>query len=182
MTSEELIVKMSSPTLIGLKTGSMFSAKYRSEPKVKAELRRLNAFLKPKGLIIMPLRFTDSRVLLYICRMQALKRDLSEPSAAEMLVKLGYPLGSTEHCLLHLMRRMRSCRSFPHEVGLFLGYPPEDVRGFIQNGAKNYKSIGLWKVYGDEQRAQKSFAECKKCTDETYARFKSGVGLERLIQ
>ena len=25
---------------------------------------------------------------------------------------------------------------FPHEVGLFLGYPPEDVRGFIENHAK----------------------------------------------
>lgn len=167
---------------MGLKTGSMFSARYRSETKVKAELRRLNALLKPKGVIIMPLRFTDSRVLLYVCRMQALKRDLSEPDVGKMLKKLGYPVGSAEHCLLHLMRRMRSCRSFPHEVGLFLGYPPEDVRGFIQNGAKNYKIVGLWKVYGDAERAQKCFDECKKCAEETYARFKSGVDLERIVQ
>lgn len=175
-------MKTSAPTLMGLKTGSMFSAKYRSAAKVSAELRRLNALFKPKGLMIMPLRFTDNRVLLYLCRMQALKRDLSDQSAGKMLRKLGYPTGSAEHCLLHLMRRMRTCRSFPHEVGLFLGYPPDDVRGFIKNGAKNYKSIGLWKVYGDAEKAQKSFAECKKCTEETYARFRSGVGLERLIQ
>lgn len=175
-------MKTSSPTLAGLKTGSMFSAKYRSEAKVKEELRRLNAFLKPKDVIIMPLRFTNNRVLLYVCRMQALARDLSEPSVGEMLKKLGYPVGSAEKCLLHLMRRMRTCRSFPHEVGLFLGYPPEDVRGFIKNGAKRYKSIGLWKVYGDTERAQKSFAEYQKCAEETYARFKSGVSLEQLIE
>ena len=56
---------MCAPTLAGLKTGSMFSASYRSEAKVKAELRRLNGLFKPKGLVIMPLRFsgaTSSRV------------------------------------------------------------------------------------------------------------------------
>ena len=101
MKSEELIVKMCAPTLAGLKTGSMFSASYRSEAKVKAELRRLNELFKPKGLAIMPLRFSENTVLLYVGRMQALERDLNEPRAAAMLKRLGYPCGSTEHCLLH---------------------------------------------------------------------------------
>ena len=181
MKSEELIVKMCAPTLAGLKTGSMFSASYRSEAKVKAELRRLNGLFEPKGLVIMPLRFAEGTALLYVGRMQALARDLNEPKAAAMLKKLGYPCGSTEKCLLHLMRRMRTSRGFPHEVGLFLGYPPEDVLGFIKNKAKNYKAMGVWKVYGDTAKAQKSFDSFKKCSEETYRRFKSGVGLEQLI-
>ena len=32
---------------------------------------------------------------------------------------------------------------FPHEVGLFLGYPPEDVKGFIDHRANNFKCAGL---------------------------------------
>ncbi len=181
MNSEELIVKMCAPTLAGLKTGSMFSANYCSEAKVKAELRRLNGLFEPKGLVIMPLRFSDKTVLLYLGRVQALERDLSEPRAAAMLKRLGYPCGSTQHCLLHLMRRMRTIKGFPHEVGLFLSYPPEDVLGFVRNRAKNYKAVGLWKVYGDTQRAQQSFERCRKCTEDSVIRFKSGVGIEQLI-
>lgn len=74
MKSEELIVKMCAPTLAGLKTGSMFSASYRSEAKVKAELRRLNELFKPKGLVIMPLRFSENTVLLY-----ATGREITRP-------------------------------------------------------------------------------------------------------
>lgn len=182
MKSEELIVKMCSPTLMGIKTGSMFSAKYRSEAKVKSEIRRLNEVFKPRGLLLMPLKFNENTVLLYLCRVQALEKDLSEPRAQKALKKAGYPCGNTGKCLLHLLRRMRTLPTFPHEVGLFLGYPPEDVAGFIKNKAKNSKCTGLWKVYGDTETAKKSFAECKKCTEETYARFKSGVSLEQLIQ
>ena len=56
-----------------------------------------------------------------------------------------------------------------------------DVLGFIKNKAKNYKAMGVWKVYGDTAKAQKSFDSFKKCSEETYRRFKSGVGLEQLI-
>ena len=42
---------------------------------------------------------------------------------------------------------------FPHEVGLFLSYPPEDVKGFIDHRANDFKCAGLWKVYGDEEKA-----------------------------
>lgn len=79
------------------------------------------------------------------------------------------------------MRRMRTSRGFPHEVGLFLGYPPEDVLGFVCNRARNYKAVGLWKVYGDTQRALSRFEACRKCTEESIDRFKSGVSIEQLI-
>ena len=36
---------------------------------------------------------------------------------------------------------------FPHEIGLLLGYPPEDVIGFIENRGQNPLYIGYWKVY-----------------------------------
>ena len=31
----------------------------------------------------------------------------------------------------------------PHEVGLFLSYPPEDVKGFIDHRANDFKCAGL---------------------------------------
>lgn len=50
---------------------------------------------------------------------------------------------------------------FPHEVGLFLSYPPEDVKGFIAHRANDFKCAGLWKVYGNEEKARSLFAKYK---------------------
>lgn len=44
---------------------------------------------------------------------------------------------------------------FPHEMGVFLGYPIADVKGFIEHGGKNYLYSGYWKVYENvEERKQ----------------------------
>ena len=68
----------------------------------------------------------------------------------------------------------------PHEVRLFLSYPPEDVKGFIENHAANAKCTGVWKVYGDERQARQTFARYKKCTQTYCERWRSGVELDRL--
>ncbi|MBQ7128480.1 MAG: DUF3793 family protein, partial [Clostridia bacterium] len=69
---------------------------------------------------------------------------------------------------------------FPHEVGLFLGYPPEDVKGFIENNAKCSKCVGCWKVYGDEEKAKKCFENYKKCTRIYKELYLKGKTIERL--
>lgn len=38
---------------------------------------------------------------------------------------------------------------FPHEMGILLGYPVEDVEGFIINDGKNELYTGYWKVYAN---------------------------------
>ena len=53
-----------------------------------------------------------------------------------------------------LIRRLQDEAEFPHEIGLFLSYPPEDVQGFIDHHARDFKLSGLWKVYGDEAYAR----------------------------
>ena len=69
---------------------------------------------------------------------------------------------------------------FPHEVGLFLGYPPEDVKGFIDHRANDFKCAGLWKVYGDEEKARSLFEKYRKCTEIYCTLWQSGLKLEQL--
>ena len=69
---------------------------------------------------------------------------------------------------------------FPHEVGLFLSYPPEDVQGFIDHRAMDFKCAGLWKVYGDQQRAQALFDRFRRCTQRYCALWQTGLRLEQL--
>ena len=160
--SEEVIVRLGAPTLAGIKTGSLFTCAYTSRKSVEESLRQLNRCFAPKGLCLLPLRYSEKNVLLYLFRPAELSRDLQNSEAAELLRQEGYPCESCGKCLAALTRKLRSGEEFPHEIGLFLSYPPEDVKGFIENRAANYKLSGLWKVYGDEKKAKELFAKYKK--------------------
>lgn len=178
--SEELLVRNCAPTLAGIKTGSLFSCPYGSREQVCAYVRTMNHRLAGKGLRILPLRYFQGRVLLYLFRPARLKRDLSDSAAAQLLQSAGYQGIQSERCILQLMARLKDREEFPHEIGLFLSYPPEDVQGFIQHRARNFKCSGCWKVYGDEQRAKKLFARYKRCTDVYYHQWSKGISVERL--
>ena len=176
---EETVVRMAAPTLAGIKTGSLFPCPYEDRSGLLSEMRRLNGLLSARGLCLIPLRWTDSTALLYLFRISDLKKDLQNSAACELLCQAGYPCESCRDCLRHLLKRFRSGGEFPHEVGLFLSYPPEDVRGFI-NDRRNFKASCIWKVYGDEVRARALCARYQKCT-ECYCRlWRSGWSLDRL--
>lgn len=176
---EELIVQLCSPTLAGLKTGSLFSCPYQSEQTLKDDVRRMNRRLSPKGVRVLVLR-VRRRALIYVYRPSSLRRDLANESAAALLKRLGYSVDSAERCIVQLIDRLQTSEEFPHEIGLFLGYPPEDVRGFIENKAQDCKCVGCWKVYGDETEALRRFAQYKKCTDVYCACWERGRSIERL--
>ncbi|MDR2184092.1 MAG: DUF3793 family protein [Treponema sp.] len=65
--------------------------------------------------------------------------------------------------LRHLAKRFRESEKFPHEIGFFLGYPPEDVLGFIRHRGARCKLCGMWKVYSDVEKARSLFGEYARC-------------------
>ena len=54
--SEELVIRHCSPTLAGLKTGSLFSCPCRGWEQLTPAIRSLNHKLVPRGLRVLPLR------------------------------------------------------------------------------------------------------------------------------
>lgn len=176
--SEEMIIKHCSPTLAGIKTGNMFSCAFESVEDMKLSIRNLNRTLSKKGLRVLPLRQKDNRTLIYIFRPDALKQDLCDSTACRILKDRGYCTEASDKCVVHLIRRISELEDFPHEVGLFLGYPPEDVSGFISN--RECKYSGLWKVYGDVNAAQERFDTYKRCTEDFSKQYASGCTLDNL--
>ena len=125
--SEDLIVRHCSPTLAGLKTANLFAAEYTSEEALRNDLRALNRVLVPKGLRALPLRRENGRALIYLYRPKRLAQDLKDAQAAALLEPIGYPCGCPERCVAALVRRLKEQSAFPHEIGLFLGYPCADT-------------------------------------------------------
>ena len=178
--SEEYVVRQCAPTLAGIKTGSLFPCPYQSRQALMSEIRALNRRLSPKGLILLPVRYLDGKALLYLYRPSNLRQDLKDRLAAQVLEQAGYSCSKSEQCVVRLIRRLKENEDFPHEIGLFLSYPPEDVKGFIDNRAGNFKCSGLWKVYGDEARAQAMFARFRKCTEIYCKLWQEGSSIEQL--
>ena len=178
--SEEMVVRQAAPTLAGIKTGSLFPCPCMEKKTLLEEIRAFNRRYLSRGLCLLPLRFTEGKALLYLYRPAALRRDLRGQTAEALLADAGYPCGSCGRCVAQLVRRMRGSAEFPHEVGLFLSYPPEDVKGFIDHRANDFKCAGLWKVYGDEEKARSLFEKYRKCTEIYCTLWQSGSKLEQL--
>lgn len=176
----DLLVKHCSPTLAGLKTGGLFACDAADWRKLWDAISLCNRTLSKKGLRVLPMRCREGRALVYAYRPAHLARDLENCIAKRILEGRGYSLDSPCKCVAELVKRCRTCEEFPHEIGLFLGYPPEDVDGFIENRAACHKCAGLWRVYGDLERAQCLFQKYKKCSAVYRAQWQRGVGIERL--
>lgn len=179
--SEEMVVEQCSPTMAGLKTGNLFSCPAEDAHTLRQSIRRLNQRLVPCGIRLLPVKHLGDRELIYMYRPEKLRRDLREQGARAILREKRYPADDPERCVVELVRRLNREKEFPHEIGLFLGYPAEDVSGFIRHGARCAKCVGTWKVYGDEEAARKKFALYQKCTRLYCEAYRKHNNLDRLL-
>ena len=58
-------------------------------------------------------------------------------------------------CMDHLKKRFENV--FPHEIGIFLGIPLEDVKIFIEFPERECLLRGYWKVYFNLEEAKDKF-------------------------
>ncbi len=97
-------------------------------------------------------------ILLY--REERLEKYLKMPQVQKLLREAGYESDRLEDILPVFCDRYETYAErepFPHELGLLLGYPPEDVEGFIRHQGKNSLCTGYWKVYADKEGKQRLF-------------------------
>lgn len=90
----------------------------------------------------------DSHVCVLFYDESALTQRLMEPEVQLFLKGEGYEQTEKLTDILATLRK-HSADCCPHEVGIFIGYPLEDVVGFIENQGKNCLHCGYWKVYAN---------------------------------
>ena len=157
------LISYCSPTLASLKTASLFRLPYSSEDDLQRCVSAHGEHLAQKGVSITILRQSAQSALIYVYREKKLLEDMRKPGVPRFLQKLGYDTTCPEAALAQLRRRLALSEDFPHEIGLFLGYPLWDVCGFIHYKGKNCKCCGHWKVYYREEDAEKMFRRFNQC-------------------
>ena len=93
-----------------------------------------------------------NHALIYMFRPKLLQEALDVPDTRELMKEMGYSDHRIGCCLNVLRNKFVSSHQFPHEIGCFLGYPSEDVIGFMKNEKCVYH--GMWKVYGNVEEAK----------------------------
>lgn len=177
---EKYLVVHCAPVLAGLKTANLFSMPRKSDQSPEQEVFLWNRLLNHKGVYIEVLSCHEKKALVYVYRKERLLADWQNPTARRFLESCGYDVSDLESSLIRLSENLRHTDAFPHEIGFFLGFPPEDILGFITNCGKNYKCCGCWKVYCDEENARKTFMRYKRCKEVYCRRFAEGQPVSKL--
>ena len=170
---EQELISLAAPTLAGIKPGSLFSIQLSSD-----ELTHLRHQLP--GLRLVVLAQTQKK-LLYLFRPEHLSLILIDPAIQRFLLSLGYTSFTVGAALHHLRTRLMHASGFPHEIGLFLGYPLEDVQGFIRHHGQDCLLSGCWKVYANAEEARCTFEAYRACRQQLLQRYADGLPLCQLI-
>ena len=177
--SENLIVRHCAPTLAGLKTASIFSCSYETEGELMDEIKEKNNELNSRGVYFDLMRARGGKALVMVYRKKMLKKILSDGETKEFLAKYEYIDFEMDSCIERLKWRLDDF-DFPHEIGVFLGYPLCDVKGFIENNGENFVCSGCWKGYGDADTASKRFSLIKKCSSLYCRKLEEGKSMQKL--
>ena len=176
---EENIIQYCAPTLAGLKAGSLFSC-FRSQfPNLELLVSQQDRLMKSKGIRICVLADKGRYLLVYCYRPAMLQAILDDRKTAEFMSGYGYS-SDLDEALDRLSERLEE-HDFPHEVGIFLDYPLEDVKDFIRYDGQNYLVVGDWKVYHNPQQAVSRFESFRRCLKTLVYHFQHGRAFSQLI-
>jgi len=179
-----LLAEHCAPTLAGVKPGSLFCWEEAGDmPLLRQELRQWSERLRPYGICFQILRLCREMrlALVYVYRPAWVNRIVRQPAARRFLQTMGYTkISGLQTLLPQLAKRLCLAETFPHEIGLLLGYPLSDVKEFIRQKGKNYLCCGCWKVYQNPDTARQRFRlyqECSRRYRKTLAEEKSFLSL-----
>ncbi len=166
MGFDETIIHCGAPALCGIKPACLFSMNGKNYASGFEKLHQWRPYFSKDQTFFVPLKKSDGRFLFFVYDKNLLEEVCMNRQNALYLAGKGYPVQKGFAAVLaELLYRLAVSRDFPHEVGLFLGYPLEDVVGFELQGAKGSKYSGTWKVYGNLEDALHRMNMYKTCTE-----------------
>lgn len=162
------------PLIAGLKPSNLFNIPCEGVCQVRELIR-------DTGISMYVLFSTGRKAAVLLYRRESLEKYMEQEPVVGMLHKLGYQDTSLEAVLpvfrMRYRRYMQERRDFPHEMGLLLGYPVEDVRGFIEHQGRDYLCTGYWKVYENREQKQQLFQRFEYAKENLVLLLSYGVGM-----
>lgn len=110
---------------------------------------------------------------------------LNSNKIEEIMNSLSYSSLEFDYILEEFSKRyskyMIEKKVFPHEIGFLLGYPIDDVIGFIENDGKNSIYTGYWKVYSNLSEKISLFDKYNKAKDVVIGMVVKGMSIQSIL-
>lgn len=166
------------PVITGIKISNLLILQEGSE-------KVLHRILRGNTISYFRLLKSGGKVTYLLFRQSQLVLFLSEKRVRDILRDQGYTDLRIGAILSLFQKRyeayMELGGSFPHEMGVLLGYPVEDVRGFIENQGKNFLYAGYWKVYENVREKKETFRLFEEARELLVQRLAAGVNVRDMI-
>ncbi len=167
------------PLIAGLKLSNLLML--QSE-----ELDRGTSILKRAGISYFVVAVTNGKVAVLLFDRQRLETYLRKEEVWKIFQDMGYQNHAMGKVLYAFRQRYEGYllwnQEFPHEMGLLLGYPIEDVKGFILNEGENCLYTGYWKVYENLPEKMIVFRQFEKARDMLIGLLSNGITIAEVVQ
>lgn len=143
-----LIIEQLGPTVLGIKPSELLNVSLYDQ-KIWDEFKAL--FSQQEQLGLREIRKVNGRQQVIFYHKLTLDTVLRQKDHHEFLRTFNYPDSySLDSYLNYIVGKIKSS-TFPHEIGIFLGYPLKDVMGFMKRIPLMYVETRGWRIYGDKQ-------------------------------
>lgn len=172
------LVLQCAPLLKGIKVSAIINLPSQAEAFLAESLRGTE-------LSYRVLWRNRGKILVFFYWEDAFARHIKAAENLCFLRKYGYREADTEKMLTRLSARIKTCggpeKAFPHEIGVFLAYPLEDVAGFIRKKGRDYLLAGYWKVYRNPESAGRLFRAYDEAKKKAVSEFLAGRNLREIV-
>ncbi|HTG82619.1 MAG TPA: DUF3793 family protein [Geobacteraceae bacterium] len=147
----------SAEIIAGIKPGNLVNVTNRLRPCGRTPYLLWHAhgaeLLAETGLEGLVLRDRGDSLLLYLYKPALLQELLLRTPVATILRHCHYPEPADLTATLAQLKERLTDATFPHEIGIFLGYPLKDVLAFMGRIRLPFACQGPWKVYGKPEQS-----------------------------
>lgn len=182
MNLEDLETQMAlqcAPLIMGIKMSNLLIVQNQNAVHV-------TALLKETAISCEILYQTKRKTTFLLYREEEVFEYLNVQKIKTAMHRFGYEEICLPTILNELSMRyhayMNRREEFPHELGLLLGYPLEDVLGFIENRGQNYLYTGYWKVYANVEEAIALFTRFEQAKEQVIRMLSQGEEILNLLQ
>ena len=166
------------PLITGLKVSNLLIVSLENAGQV-------TAIIEKSGLSYYKMLQTKEKVTFLLYRRKQLEEFLCRREIRHFFRQEVYQVFQFGRILRTFQMRyatyMKEGGEFPHEMGLLLGYPLEDVRGFMENEGKYFLYSGYWKVYENMTKKIRLFRKFEVAKEMLIFLIYNGVGMEEIM-
>ena len=145
------ILEMLGAVILGSKPAEIINVPGSKEDK-KIKLSQIEAFFSNCSRITYRIITThDGGKRVLFINEKSMEKVLVNKRCINFLKFVGYSSDyELNDYMNELVFRLQS-EEFPHEIGVFLGYPLKDVLGFMGYGKNELVEVKNWRIYGDKE-------------------------------